>query len=37
VSPDFGRYEYQRILETFAARGFVVAWARSELTAPPAR
>jgi hypothetical protein len=24
VSPAFGRYEYQRILETFAARGFVV-------------
>ncbi len=24
VSPAFGRYEYQRILEAFAARGFVV-------------
>jgi hypothetical protein len=24
VSPAFGRYEYHRILETFAARGFVV-------------
>jgi hypothetical protein len=24
VSPDFGRYEYRRILETFAARGFTV-------------
>jgi dienelactone hydrolase len=24
VSPIFGRYEYQRILEAFAARGFVV-------------
>jgi len=24
VSPDFGRYEYHRILETFADRGFVV-------------
>jgi hypothetical protein len=24
VSPDFGRYEYRKILEAFAARGFVV-------------